>query len=125
MFFFTKSYYSLRYGVLSPEELAAEAARRGIRKLALTDINNTTGLFDFVKACRKEGVEAVAGLEFRSGARHLFTGIARNAEGLKQLHQLLSRHHIEGTPLSPEPEELGECFLLPAQPCPRAQAGRQ
>ncbi len=112
MFFFAKSFYSLRYGVLSPEELAAGAARRGIRKLVLTDINNTSGLFDFVKACRKEGVEAIAGLEFRSGARHLFTGIARNAEGLRQLHTLLSRHNIEGSPLTAEPEELSHCFLI-------------
>lgn len=112
MFYYAKSYYSLRYGTLSPEQLAAAAADRGIRKLALTDINNTSGFFDFYRACQKEGIEAIPGIAFHSGARHLFTGIARNPEGLKQLHILLSRHNIEKSALQADPEMLPDCFLL-------------
>jgi DNA polymerase III alpha subunit len=47
------SYYSLRYGTLSPEQLAAEAHRLGVRELALTDINNTSTYYQFAVMCRK------------------------------------------------------------------------
>ncbi|MCX6193807.1 MAG: PHP domain-containing protein [Cytophagales bacterium] len=48
------SYYSLRYGTLSPEQLVQEAKARGITSLALTDIHRSSGVFDFVQACQQE-----------------------------------------------------------------------
>ncbi|MFN6946225.1 MAG: PHP domain-containing protein, partial [Cytophagaceae bacterium] len=41
------SWFSLRYGTFSPEELVAEALDKGAEALALTDINNTSATFDF------------------------------------------------------------------------------
>lgn len=112
MLYYAHSYYSLRYGVMSPETLASEAARRGIRQLALTDINNVSGIFDFVKACRAQGVEPVTGIDFRQGKRHLFTGIAANEAGFQQLNTLLSSHNLHGEPLIPEPDAMPDTFLL-------------
>jgi len=112
MFYYAHSYYSLRYGLMSPETLAAEAARRGIKRLVLADINNVAGIFDFVKACRGQGVEPLAGIDFREGHRHLFTGLAANESGFQQLNTFLSRHNLEGAPLIPEPESLPDAFLL-------------
>ena len=62
----THSYHSLRYGILSPEELISAAKRNGIDCLALTDINCMTGVYDFVKAARKENIKAIAGIEFKN-----------------------------------------------------------
>lgn len=45
------SYYSLRYGTFPVEELVNHAKQMGIETLALTDINNSSGIIDFVKAC--------------------------------------------------------------------------
>ena len=50
------SYYSLRYGTIPVEDLVEEAAAKGVDAMALTDINVTTGIFDFIKACRKHGI---------------------------------------------------------------------
>ena len=63
------SYYSLRYGAIPVEELVEEAARIGIEAMALTDINVTTGVFDFIKACREHGIHPVVGLEYRNKNR--------------------------------------------------------
>jgi DNA polymerase III alpha subunit len=43
MYLNTHSYYSLRYGTMSPERVVEEALRNEIKALALTDINNTMG----------------------------------------------------------------------------------
>ena len=66
------SYYSLRYGTLSPEQLAAEAHRLGVRELALTDINNTSTYYQFAVMCQKYGIKAVFGIEFRNEDQLLF-----------------------------------------------------
>lgn len=93
------SYYSLRYGTLSVEQLAALAAAKGIDCMALTDINNTTGTVDFVKACEKNNIKPVAGIEFRKGNRLLYIAIAQNNKGFQEINEFLSNHNISGTPL--------------------------
>ncbi|MGM0472697.1 MAG: DNA polymerase III subunit alpha [Bacteroidota bacterium] len=95
----THSYYSLRYGTMTVETLVEEAARVGIDALALTDINTSMGMVDFVKSCREHGIHPVAGIEFRDGDRHLYTGIARNPEGFRELNDFLSGHNEAGLPL--------------------------
>jgi len=90
----THSYYSLRYGTLSIEQLVEKAKENNIPKLALTDINNSTGMIDFVKNCGENEIEPVAGIEFRNGNDHFFTGIARNNEGFRELNEFLTNHNL-------------------------------
>ena len=93
------SYYSLRYGTMAPETLVEKAAALGIEAMVLSDINNSTGMVDFVKACRSQGIHPVAGMEYRRGDHHLYTGIARNPEGFRALNEFLSYHNETGLPL--------------------------
>ncbi|MBN3034107.1 MAG: DNA polymerase III subunit alpha [Bacteroidales bacterium] len=95
MFLNTHSYYSLRYGTLSVERIVESAKARGITALALTDINNTTGMIDFVKLCGEHGIRPIAGAEIRNGNEYLFTGIARNREGFRELNEFITRHNLE------------------------------
>ena len=94
------SYFSLRYGTLSVEKLVEEAAAHGVRAMALTDINNSTGVLDFVRACREQQIKPLAGIEFRNEQFPLYTGIARNNEGFYELNDFLS-HHTIGKKLFP------------------------
>jgi DNA-directed DNA polymerase III PolC len=100
------TYYSLRYGTVSPEVLVKRVAEMGIRRLALTDINNATTMPDFVKLCREQGIASVAGMEFRKGDRLLYIVLARNPEGFRRINAFLSRHNIDKTPL---PERFPVC----------------
>jgi DNA polymerase-3 subunit alpha/error-prone DNA polymerase len=72
------SYFSLRYGTLPIDDLVEEALKTGVTALALTDINNSTGVPDFVKACRKAGIKPITGIEFHAGDQLRYVGIARN-----------------------------------------------
>jgi len=97
MYLNTHSYFSLRYGTCSPEQLAETAASLGIRKMVLTDINNTSASYEFIQACRKHGIIPVLGIEFRRDHRFLYIGIARNREGWRELNEFLTRHSLEDT----------------------------
>ena len=68
MFLNTHSWFSLRYGVLRPEELLAEAQAAGVTCLALTDVHCTAGGPDFARLAPKYGVRPVLGVDFRDGA---------------------------------------------------------
>jgi DNA polymerase-3 subunit alpha len=93
MYLNTHTYYSLRYGTLSPEKLVEEALKNDVQALALTDINNSMGIVDFVKLCLQKGIHAIAGIEFRDGDKHLYTGLAQNNKGFRELNEFLTWHN--------------------------------
>lgn len=93
MYLNTHTYYSLRYGTLSPERLVEEARKNNVEALALTDINNSTGIIDVVKLCNEQGIHPMAGIEFRDGDKYLYTGLARNNYGFSELNEFLSWHN--------------------------------
>ncbi|MFD3334094.1 DNA polymerase III subunit alpha [Streptomyces sp. NPDC058700] len=59
----TASGFSLRYGASHPERLAARAAERGMDALALTDRDTLAGTVRFAKACAKEGIRPLFGVD--------------------------------------------------------------
>src|SRR5512142_1231998 len=93
------TYYSLRYGMMSVEQLVRGALAAGADTIALTDINNSTGIPEFAKECIKNNVKPVAGIEFRDGNDLQFIGIARNNMGFRELNEFLSNKHFEKTPV--------------------------
>jgi DNA polymerase III alpha subunit (gram-positive type) len=60
MYLNNHSYYSLRYGTMSLEELVDTAVENGVKAMALTDINNSTGIMDFVRLASKAGIAPIA-----------------------------------------------------------------
>lgn len=106
------SYYSLRYGTLSPEELPRRAKKCGVSSLVLTDINNTSCAFQFVRACRQEGIKPVLGIEFRQDGSFLYLGIAKNDEGWRELCTLLTESSLSGQPLPAEAPALQHCYVI-------------
>ena len=72
------------------EELVAAAAKLKIEAMALTDIHVTTGVFDFIKACREHNIHPVLGIEFRADHKLLYVGLAKNNEGFHELNDFLT-----------------------------------
>ncbi len=97
---------------MAVETLVEKAAGLGIDALALTDINNSTGMIDFVKACHQYGVHPMAGIEFRNGDRYLYTGIARNPDGFRVLNDFLSYHNESGLPLPERAPPLEDVWFI-------------
>lgn len=113
MFINTHTYYSLKHGTLSVEALVEEALRYGVKEMVLTDINNTSAAFDFVKLCKEKGIRPALGIEFRDdNDRHLYLGLARNNEGYAELCNLLSTRLLDGKTLPERAPDLKNCFFV-------------
>ncbi len=112
MYLACHSYYSLRYGTLSIERLTDRAAACGVSALALTDINNTTGIMDFIASCKERNIQPVAGIEFRRGDRILYTGLARNNEGFRELNEFLTHHNLRNLALPDQPPESENLYWI-------------
>jgi DNA polymerase-3 subunit alpha len=93
------SYYSLRYGMMSVEQLVQNAIAAGADCIAMTDINNSTGIPEFAGECAKNNIRPVAGIEFRNDNELQYIGIARNNKGLRELNEFLSKQNFEKTPI--------------------------
>jgi DNA-directed DNA polymerase III PolC len=106
------SYFSLCYGTLSVERMVEEASRKGVRVMALTDINNSTGILDFVQECTRANIKPIAGIEFRNGQLPLYVGIARNNEGFYELNDFLSRYLIDKKPFPGMPPYLPNAWFI-------------
>ncbi len=114
------SWFSFKYGVLSPEHLLKQTQTLGLPHIALTDINCSAGHSEFFRQAKDHDVKPVAGIDFRVGMRQLYVGIARNNEGLHQLNGLLTDQLLDGKAL-PDPstalgatrlQELPDAFII-------------
>jgi DNA polymerase III alpha subunit len=112
MFLNAHSWFSFQYGVMKPEALLEEAQKAGVRTLALTDINCTAGIPDFVRDAHRFEVRPVVGIEFRRGAQLLYIGIAKNNEGFQQLNELLSPLLLDDEALPDRAPELADAFFI-------------
>jgi DNA-directed DNA polymerase III PolC len=108
----THTYFSLKYGTLSPQQLVEAVNAAGHRAVALTDINNTSCTFAFLKAAQEAGIQAVPGIEFRQNGQLLYIGLARNEEGWRQLCALLSKYSIEGTELPRIAPRMSDVWII-------------
>ena len=103
MYLNTHSQYSLRYGTMCVKTIIELAKANGIERLALTDINNSTGIMEFVRLANKAGITPIAGMEFRRNQQLLYIGIALNRDGIKELNDFLTFHNLNNQPLPDVP----------------------
>ncbi len=90
MFLNGHTWFSFHYGTLPVEELLQEAKEYGCKRLALTDINNTSGILDFIRLAPKYDIQPIAGIEFREGHQLRFIAIAANNDGFEEINRFLS-----------------------------------
>ncbi|CAG5087244.1 DNA polymerase III subunit alpha [Parvicella tangerina] len=101
MYVNTHTYYSLRYGTLSPDRLLSLAAQAGVEVLAVTDINNTSAAIKVMREAKNYNLQVVPGIDFRNGVKQLFVAIPENNEGFEEINSYLTpflqnKTHVEG-----------------------------
>ena len=111
MYINCKTYYSFRYGTFSTQELVNMAAENGVSSLALTNINSTCDIWEFVQLCNEKNIKPIAGVEVRNNDTFLYLLISANANGLSWIHEFLSRHLMAKKPF-PEAAENPSFFNL-------------
>ena len=105
----THSHYTLLGAVPTPKELAKAAKEDGQTALALTDAGALYGIIDFYKACQKEGIKPIIGLDayLAPRTRHdkeanidkpraRVVLLAKTFTGYQNLIQLVTRSNFEG-----------------------------
>ncbi len=92
MYLNAHTYYSYKYGVMPIQDLLQLASEKGHTRLAVTDVNSTSACINFVRHSAKYGVEPLIGIDFRNSATQMFVGLAKNAEGFRELNEFLSAH---------------------------------
>ncbi|MCB9819028.1 DNA polymerase III subunit alpha [Candidatus Nomurabacteria bacterium] len=103
------THYSLLNALPTPKELAGAAKADGQEALAITDNGVLYGAIDFIKACQKEGIKPIIGLDAFLSPRTRFdkdAGIdkprsrlvllAENNVGYQNLIELVTRSFIDG-----------------------------
>ncbi len=88
--------FSLRYGTMEEKDLLAAYRNNEYSSAVLTDINNTSAAYYFVKYATKNNLRPVLGIDFRNGVNQQFVGLAKNNNGYEILNTFLSEHlHID------------------------------
>ena len=108
----TYSHFSLKYGVLSPEELVDWALEAGYESVCLTDINSTGAVMAFVRAAQRKGIKAIVGAELCNGNVLKATVIAKNNRGLHELNVFISQYLHRNLPFPDELPHLGSCIIF-------------
>ena len=103
MYLNCKTYFSFLYGTYGTEELVKAAVEQGIGTLALTNINNTCDMWDFVDYCQQNAIKPVAGSEVRNGSELQYILLAKNNKGFARINRFLSEHLQEKIPFPDRP----------------------
>ena len=106
------TYYSLRYGMMSVEQLVQKALDAGTETIVLTDINNSTGIPEFAGECSKKNLRPVAGIEFRNENELQYIGIARNNDGLRELNSFLSDLNFNNSTIPFPAPRFREAYII-------------
>lgn len=106
------SSHSLRYGTIPLEDLISKAIALGVKSMALTDINTSTGIYDFLKGCHAAGIKPIVGMEFRSGNLLRYIGLAKNASGFAEMNRFLTNHNFEKTALPESAPDFENVFII-------------
>ncbi len=103
MYINCKTWFSLRYGTIKTEELVQLAVANGVQAMALTNINSTADLWDFVDFCQQQQIKPVAGTEVRNEGIFMYLLLAKNNRGLLAIHRFLSEHLRQKQPFPLRP----------------------
>ncbi|SEK17967.1 DNA polymerase-3 subunit alpha [Parapedobacter koreensis] len=106
------SYFSLRYGTMSLDDLIQGMLLGGHDTAVLTDINNSSGSLDFLRKGREHGLNILAGMELRNGDTLLYVGVARNQAGFRELNEFRTRYNQEGRLLPDRAPEFKDVFVV-------------
>jgi len=109
------TYYSYKYGTFSVKELVSHLSKNGYDTAVLSDINNTSGGWDFVDHCRKANIRPCLGIDFRNmeeSATCCYIGIAKNNAGFKELNRHLSHHLHTGEKFAARAPSFENAFIV-------------
>jgi len=120
--------FSFKYGTLPVQALFNEARRCGVRKLALTEINNVASYIEMLRVCKENrclpdspltaygkpgyDLDIALGIEFRREHEQLYIALAKDNAGFEAINRFLSHHHLEEKTLPARAPEIDSAFFI-------------
>lgn len=109
---FIHSHFSLRYGLVSPEEIVKQAIELGYTKIALTDINSTSAGISFSLENQRENRATILGTDVRNGIDRCFIILAKNNQGFQELNTFLSEHLHAQKEFPKHAPHFNDCYVF-------------
>lgn len=106
------TYYSFKYGTLSPERLLKQAENLGIQALCITDINNTSACWETYRLAQKTRVNIAFGVEFRNQNECKYILLAKNIDGFEQINRHLSEYAQSGKEFPDRAPQCAHTFVI-------------
>lgn len=88
------------------------AQENGVKRLVLTDINNTSACLNFIRKAPEYGIKPLVGIDFRNGVDPCFVAIAKNNSGFQELNTFLSKHLHEAKSIPKRAPEFMDAFVV-------------
>ncbi len=85
-----KTSYSILSSLIKIDELTKKAKELGYFSLAITDINNMFGTYEFYLSCKKNGIKPIIGMEVNCN-NDKFLLLAKNNAGYKNLIKVATK----------------------------------
>ena len=106
------SKFSLRFGIKNIDWIIDWSSASGYRRVALTDINNTSGVLSFIQRTKNTDLHPVVGVDIRNGITQCYIILARNNRGFHEMNSFLSRHLHHDEAFKATPDFLPNCFIV-------------
>lgn len=106
------TYFSLRYGTFSEEELIKLTLEKGFNSVAITDINNTSASLSFIRQASSYNINPVVGIDFRSGVKQLYVALAKNNQGFEEINSFMSYHNMNKLDLPDKAHEFQNSLVI-------------
>lgn len=102
MYLNTHTFFSFKHGTLSPQKLFDTCREYQVRKIILTEINNTASYVEMLRIAAENrdqyALEIAVGMEFRQDHQLRFVALARNNKGFEEINRY--RSHLNNESLS-------------------------
>jgi DNA polymerase-3 subunit alpha len=109
---FTHSSYSLKYGMVDPEELVLWGLQANYKRLVLADINTTSGILNFVRYSQEQQLLPVAGIDIRNGINCCYVLLAHNNHGFQEANRFLTQYLHSGQQFPEEAPDFEQCSVI-------------
>lgn len=116
MYINVHSWFSFKYGTLSPVKLWEQCKALGVKKIVLTEINNTASYVEMLRIAEENrddfDLEIALGMEFRHDHQLKFIAIARNNRGFEEINRYRSYLNNESLPVPNRAPEFREVVIV-------------
>lgn len=110
------SYYSFKYGTLSPLKLWEQCRSLGVHKIIVTEINNTASYVEMLRIAEENkhifALEIAVGMEFRQDHQLRFIALAKNNKGFEEINRYRSHLNNESLPVPVRAPEFTQVFIV-------------